>query len=126
MSFRSLSCCITQVLLSLKSQTWLDILLQDFLYMIHGPINYGNSSRSSNCKAAPGHHNTTTIFDCCYDVLFIKYCVGFIPDVMGHAHSKKFNFCLISPQNIFPKALEIIKMIFVKCKTSLCVLFGQQ
>ncbi len=40
--------------------------------------------------------------------------------------SKKFNFCLISPQNICPKVLGIIKIFFGKCETSLCVVFGQQ
>ncbi len=93
---------------------WLDILLQDFLIecRIHGSINYGKSSRSWSCKAAPDHHTTTTMFDCWYDVLFMKCCVGFTPDVTGHTPSKKFNFCLISPQNICPKVLGIIKIFF--------------
>ncbi len=122
----SLSCCITQVRLSLRSQT--DVLLQDFLIecRIHGSINYGKSSRSWSCKAAPDHHTTTSMFDCWYDVLFMKCCVGFTPDVTGHTPSKKFNFCLISPQNICPKVLGIIKIFFGKCEMSLCVLFGQQ
>ncbi len=46
--------------------------------------------------------------------------------VTGHAPSKKFNFYRISPQNICPKVLGIIKIFFGKCETSLCVLFGQQ
>ncbi len=66
------------------------------------------------------------MFDCWYVVLFMKLCVGFMPDVTGHTPSKKFNFCLISPQNICPKFLWIIKIFFGKCETSLCVLFGQQ
>ncbi len=105
-----------------------DILLQDFLieYRIHGSINYGKSSRSWNCKAAPYHHTITTMFDCWYGVLFMKSCVGFMPDVTGHTPSKKFNFCRISPQNICPKVLGIIKILFGKCETRLCVLFGQQ
>ncbi len=60
------------------------------------------------------------MFDCWYDVLFMKFCVGFTLDLMGHAHFKKFNFCLISPQNISSK------YFFGKCETSLCVLFGLQ
>ncbi len=52
--------------------------------------------------------------------------VGFMPDVMRHTSSKKFNFWLISPQNICPKFLGIIKIFFGKCETSLCGLFGQQ
>ncbi len=107
---------------------WPDILLQDFLIecRIHGSINYGKSSRSWSCKAAPDHHTTTTMFDCWYDVLFMKCCVGFTPDVTGHIPSKKLNFCLISPQNICLKVLGIIDIFFGKCETSLCVLFGQQ
>ncbi len=49
-------------------------------------------------------------FDCWYDVLFMKCCVGFTPDVTGHTPSKKFNFCPIRPQNICPKVSEIIKI----------------
>ncbi len=72
---------------------WPDILLQDFLIecKMHGSINYGKPSRSWSCKAAPDHHTTTTMFDCRYDVLFMKCCVGFISDVTGHTPSKKFN-----------------------------------
>ncbi len=91
-----------------------DILLQNFLIecRIHGSINYGKSSRSWNCKAASDHHTTTTtMFDCWYDVFFMKCCVGFMPDVTGHAPSKKLNFCL-SPQNICPKVLGIIKIFW--------------
>ncbi len=39
---------------------------------------------------------------------------------------KNFSFCRISPQNICPKVLGMIKIFFGKCETSLCVLFGQQ
>ncbi len=111
--------------LELEVTNWrLDILLQDLLIecRIHGSINYGKSSRSSSCKAAPDHRTTTT---CWYDVHFMKSCAGYMPDITGHTPSKKFNFCL-SPQNICPKVLGIIKMFFGKCETSLCVLFGQQ
>ncbi len=48
-------------------------------------------------KTAPDHHTITTIFYCWYDVHFLKCCVTFTPDVMGHTPSKKFNFCLVSP-----------------------------
>ncbi len=44
----------------------------------------------------------------------------------GHTPSKKFNFCLVSPQSIFPKVLGIIKMFSGKTETSLFVLFAQQ
>ncbi len=59
---------------------------------------------------SPDHHTTTTMFDCWYDVLFMKCCVGFTPDVTGHTPSKNLNFCCISPQNICPKVLGIIKI----------------
>ncbi len=72
-------------------------------------------------QRSPGHHTTTTMFDCWYDVLFVKCCVGFTSDVTGHTPSKKFTFCLISPHDICPKILGIIKIFFSKCETSLCV-----
>ncbi len=55
----------------------------------------------------------------------MKCCVGFTSDVTGCTPSKKFNYCLISPQNICSKVLGIIKIFLGKCETSLCVLFGQ-
>ncbi len=70
----------------------------------------------------PSHYH----HDCRYDDLFMKCCVGFPSDVTGHTPSKKLNSCRISPQNICPKVLGIIKLFFGKCETSLCVLFGQQ
>lgn len=45
----------------------------------------------------------------------------FTPDVTGLKPSKKVNFCLVSPQNIFLKVLGIIKMLFGKFELCLCV-----
>ncbi len=86
---------------------WPDIVLQDFLVdsRIHGSIYHSKSSRSWSSKTAPDHYTTITIFYCWHDVLFLKFCVTFTPDVMGHTPSKKFNFCLVSPQSTFPKVL---------------------
>ncbi len=74
---------------------WPDIVLQDFLVdsRIHGSIYHSKSSRSWSSKTAPDHHTTTIIFYCWYENLFLKCCVTFTPDVMGHTPSKKFNFC---------------------------------
>ncbi len=104
---------------------WQDILLHEFLieWRIHGSINYGKSSRSWIPRPSHYHHHVWLLV---WWSFFIKCCVGFTPDVKGHTPSKKFNFCLISPQNISPKVLGIIKIFFCKCETSLCVLFGQQ
>ncbi len=44
------------------------------------------------------------------DVLFMKCCVGFTPDLMGHTPSKMLNFCFIGPQNICTKVLGIINI----------------
>ncbi len=73
---------------------WPDIVLQDFLVdsRIHGSIYHSKSSRSWSSKTAPDHHTTTTIFYCWYDVLFLKCCVTFTPDVMGHTPSKCSTF----------------------------------
>ncbi len=68
------------------------------------------------------HHHILLL----YDVLFLKCCVTFTPDVMGHTPSKKFNFCLVSPQSIFPKVLGIIKLFSGKTEMSFYVLFAQQ
>ncbi len=81
------------------------------------------------CRAlipSMGHHTWPRHFHFHFHFLFMKCCVGFTSDVTWHTPSKKFNFCCISPQNICPKVLGIIKIYFGKCETSLCVLFGQQ
>ncbi len=118
MCFGSLSCCVTQVRLSLRSQTngrtfSFRIFWQRVEFMV--PLI---TASHPGPGPGPDHHTTTTMFDCWYDVLFMKCCVGFTPDVTGHAPSKKFNFCLISPQNICPKVLGIIKIFFGKCEMS--------
>lgn len=56
------------------------------------------------------------MFDCWYDVLFMKCYVGFTPDVTGHIPSKKLNFCRISPQSICPKVLGIIKIFLANVR----------
>ncbi len=115
--------------LELEVTNWRpDILLQDFPIegRIHGSINYGMSTSSWSCKAAPEHHTTTTMFDCCwYDVLFMKSCVGFTPDVTGNTFQKGQ---LLSRQSTeyLHKILGDNQDIIDKCETSLCVIFGQQ
>ncbi len=97
----------TQVRFSLEvTNRWPDIVLQDFLVdsRIHGSIYHSKSSRSWSSKTAPDHHTTTTIFYCWYDVLFLKCCVTFTPDVMGHTPSKKFNF-VSSVHRVFSQSL---------------------
>ncbi len=120
----SSSCCITQVHLSLSTNGGLTFSFRIFWWSAEFMVASIMASRPG--PEAPDHHTSITMFDCWYDVLFMKCCAGFMPDAMGHAPSKKFNFCLISPQNICPQVLGIIKIFFVKCETSLCVLFGQQ
>lgn len=63
-----------------------------------------------------------TACHCWYDVPFLKCCVTFTADVMGHTTSEKLNFCLVS-QSIFPKVFVIIKMSSAKTETSLHVPF---
>ncbi len=128
MCLGSLSCCKTQERLNLRSNWWLDILLQDFLIecRIHDSFDVWQVVQVLKIQSRPDHHTNNTIFDCWYDVLFMKCRAGFTSDVTGHTPSKKRNFCLISPQNICPKVLEIIKIFFDKWETSLCVLFGRQ
>ncbi len=59
-------------------------------------------------------------------MFFFWNAVTFTPDVMGHTPSKKFNFCLVSPQSIFAKVFGIIKMFSGKTEMSFYVLFAQQ
>ncbi len=68
------------------------------------------------------HHHVWLLVWCSfYEMLCFGLC-GCTPDVTGHTPFKKFNFCLISPQNICPKVLRIIKIfLFGKCETSFCV-----
>lgn len=98
---------ITQVILSLKAQTRLGILLQHFLEDsgILGSINYLVPS----ITASDHHHGTTTTM--------FEWSVRFTTDVTEP--SKKFNFCLVTPQNIFPKVLRIIKVFLGKSETNL-------
>ncbi len=99
---------------------WPDILHKDILIECMAP-----SIMASRLGPEAAKHTTSTMFDYWYDP-FMKCCVGFKPDLTGHTHSKMFNFCHISPQNICPKVLGIIKIFFAKCETSLWVIFGQQ
>ncbi len=100
----SLSCCITQVRHKLKagcSPSGFSDKSAEFM------VPSIMASRPGQTKAASDHHTTTTMFDCWgYDV-FMKSCVGFMPDVTGHTPSKKLNFCHISPQNICPKVKQM-------------------
>lgn len=45
------------------------------------------------------------MFDFKHDVLFMKFCVNFMPDAVGLKSSKKLNFSLDSAQNVFPVVL---------------------
>ncbi len=67
------------------------------------------------------HHVWLLVWFSSYEML----CM-YTPDVTRDAPPKKLHFCLISPQNICPKVLGIIKIFFGKCETNLCVLFGQR
>ncbi len=88
-SFRSLSSCITQVLeLGHKLTTG------------HSPSGFSDSVQNSiapsimtsyqvlklQSSPRPSHFHHT-MSDCWYDVLFMKSCVGFMPDVTGHTHT---------------------------------------
>lgn len=102
---------------------WPDILLQDFLVesRIHGSINPSKSSRSWSSKAAPDHHINTTIFDCWYDVLFLKCCVTFTTDVTGRKPSKKVQLLSLQSTEYFPKSLGDHQDVFCqKCDEPLC------
>lgn len=83
----------------------------------HSPLRYCAERRVHgsiiiSCKAVPDHHTTTTTFDCWYDALFMKYCVGF------YTHTFQNLRCLISAKNICSKVLGIIRMVLDYVKSS--------
>ncbi len=92
------------------------------LWQVFQILKLQSSPRSSHYH----HHIWLLVWCSFYEMLcwFYARCNG------THAFQKVLsqlpNFCLISPQNIRPKVLGIIKIFFGKCETSLCVLFGQQ
>ncbi len=46
--------------------------------------SYPGSEAAKQPQTITLHH---TMSDCWYDVLFMKSCVGFMPDVTGHTHT---------------------------------------
>lgn len=76
--------------------------------------NHPSPEAAKQPQNIPDHRTTTTMLDCWYDVLFMKCCVSFRPDLTGLEPSKKFSCCLVRLQNIFPKVLGIVKMFFGK------------
>ncbi len=95
---------------------WPDIVLQDFLVdsRIHGSIYHSKSSRSWSSKTSHYHHHILLLVWCSFSEMlcyFYARCNG--------THTfQKFNFCLVSPQSIFPKVLGIIKMFSGKTEMS--------
>ncbi|MEQ2302101.1 hypothetical protein AMECASPLE_003035 [Ameca splendens] len=61
-------------------------------------------------SAAPDHHTTTTMVDCCNDVLSLNCCFTFTPDVIGCTSFRRFHFGFVSPQNTFQKQVYLAKV----------------
>ncbi len=119
---RSLSCCITQVHLSLRINWWPHILLQDFLIecRIHGSINYGKSSIPWSPRPSHYHPHVWLLVWCSfYEMLcwFYTRCNGTLTfqkvKLLSHQSTEYLGY------------LGIIKIFFGTCETSLCVVFGQ-
>lgn len=92
---RSLSCCIIQVRLSLRSKT--DCSTVSFgIFIINGSINCSKSPKSWRKKAAHHHHHFYLL------VWYSFYKVHFTTRITGR-----------TTLNIFPKLLEIIKMFLM-------------
>ncbi len=125
--FGSLSCCRTQVRFSLRSRT--DGRTLSFRIFGRQQNSWFHLSQQVfqvlSSKTAPDHHTTTAIFYSWYDVLFLKCCVTFTPDVRTHTFQK---VQLLSRQSTeyFPKSLGIIRCFLGKTETSFYVLFAQQ
>ena len=127
--FGSLSCCITQLLLSFN---WSDrepyILLQNVLINlgIHFCVDDGKLSRPWGSKAAPNHDAPSTILYSGDEVLLLVCCAFFSPHIGLCVPSKQLNFSLICPQNILPVALWNIQVLFCILQTCSNVFFGQK
>ena len=61
------------------------------------------------------HHHVSLLVWCSFSEML---CYFFLPHVMGCTPCKKFHFCFVSPQSIFPKGemMGIIKMFCDKCE----------
>ncbi len=104
---RSLSCCITQVRLSLRSQT--DAQTFSFRIFLWGAEFMIPSIMISHPgPEAAKQPQTITLPPPCltwYDVLFMKCGVGFTPDVTGHTHLPKVQLLSHQSTKYFPKSL---------------------
>lgn len=99
--FGSLSCCRTQMCFSSRSQTdSRTFSFRMFWSLAEFMFAFTTASllvlRQQN---SPDCHTSSTIYHCWYDVPFLKCCVTFTPDAMGHTPSRKFNLCLVSPHS---------------------------
>lgn len=103
---------------------WLYILLQDDLVedRIHVSINDSKSSSSWSRNTTPDVTRPSPSFTV---VMIFYFCFHVIPGTTKQAPSKELHFCIISPQNIFPKIFWIIQMCFRMCKMGLFVIFVQ-
>ncbi len=92
---------------------WPDIVLQDFLVdsRIHGSIYHSKSSSPEAAKQPQTITLPATI-----TVVFSEMLCYFYARCNGTHTFQKFNFCLVSPQSIFPKVLGIIKMFSGKLR----------
>ncbi len=124
----SLSCCITQVRLSLRSQTNSRIFsFRIFWYSAEFMVPSIMASRPG--PEAAKQPQTITLPPPCLTVgmmFFLWNVVLVLHQMQQDTPSKKFNFCRISPQNICPKFLGIIKIFLANVRQDFCVLFGQQ
>lgn len=96
---------------------------------IYSSIYYSKLSRSLSCHTLDHdlYHTTKTIYDCAYDVVFLKCSVSFRTIVTARTPSKKFS-PFFSDQLIeyLPKVSGIIEMSFWKCEMGFYVVSDQQ
>jgi hypothetical protein len=118
--FGSLSCCITQLLLSFKLSDRQPVLLKNVLINlgIIFSVDYSKLSGPWGTKAAPNMMLPSTYFT--VRLRFWCWCAVsfFLHTYELCVPSQQLNFSLIGPQNILPVVLWNIQILF--CKLQMC------
>ncbi len=126
MCLGSLSSCITQVFLSLRSANWwLDILLQNVLIegRIYDSFDVWQVVQLLKIQSTPDHHHHVWLLVWCS---FDEMLCWFFIRCNGTRTFKKVKLLVHQFTEYLSKILGIIKIFLAKCETSLCVLLSQQ
>uniref|UniRef100_A0A3Q3LAQ1 MCF.2 cell line derived transforming sequence-like 2 n=1 Tax=Mastacembelus armatus TaxID=205130 RepID=A0A3Q3LAQ1_9TELE len=82
--------------------------------VLTGQLEACRAAKQPQTITLPPPCSSTTL--CC-----MKCCVSFTRDITGRTPSKKFNFCLISPQNICLKVLGMMSLCVFLVRSGFCL-----